>query len=167
MVTLPSPRLPIRPVSVIAAGAAVLWASIALAAPTNRGFDCRYTDWPPTTTPDVFQLSLAATRDAAAGDGPAQWLLGSLYLFGLGVPKDRQTGITLIETATRTVTPVIRAANPSDPPSEMELFSMMFTVAEDALPELIRQLGAARGIASYKLQIKTLIQALAGCPLGK
>jgi len=72
---------------------------------------------------------LAGGRRFRAGDGASQWLLGSLYLFGLGVPKDRDTGIALMQTATRTAIPAIRAAIPRDPFSEMELFSTMLTAA--------------------------------------
>jgi hypothetical protein len=57
--------------------------------------------------------------------------------------------------------PVIRAAMPN-PPSEVELFSIMVQLA-DALPELVKRDGAAWGIAAYKQQARTILQVLSGC----
>ena len=114
-------------------------------------------------TSAASRLALAATRDAAAGDAASQWLLGSLYLYGLGVPQDRHTGVTLMQTATRTAIPAIRTAIPRDPLSEMELFSTMLNLAEEALPQMVQQKGAAWAIASYKQSVRTILQALSGC----
>src|SRR5271157_2189585 len=64
--------------------------------------------WPLNAVPNVSQLALAAQRDAASdedatpGKAAAQWLLGSLYLYGLGVPEDRATAIEWIKAAART-----------------------------------------------------------------
>jgi TPR repeat protein len=110
----------------------------------------------------VFQLALAAERDAAAGDAAAQWLRGSLYLFGFGVPRDRATGMRWMETATRTALPVIRAAMPN-PPSEVELFSMMLSTAEASLPEMVQRDGVAQGITAFKQSARTVLQVLSGC----
>jgi TPR repeat protein len=110
----------------------------------------------------VFQLALAAERDAAAGDAAAQWLRGSLYLFGLGVPKDRATGLRWMVTAAGTASAAMRSTIP-DPASEAELFSIMLSSAEEALPELVQREGAAWGIAHYKQAARTILQALSGC----
>jgi hypothetical protein len=107
-------------------------------------------------------LSIAAQRDAAAGDAAAQWLLGSLYLFGLGVPKDHDAGIKWIEAATRTAIPALRAAM-NGPLSEMELFAIMLNAAQEALPELVRRDGTAWGVAAFKQQARTILQAMSPC----
>ena len=147
----------------VIAVALLLQISLAYAASPSHGVDCSPMPWPPSTAPDAAQLALAAERGAAAGDAAAQWLRGSLYLLGVGVPKDRATGMRWIETATRTAIPAVRAAIPNDPPSEMELFSMMLNTAEGTLPEMVRRDGAAWGIASYKQSVRTVLQALSGC----
>jgi TPR repeat protein len=108
-------------------------------------------------------MALAATRDAAAGDAASQWLLGSLYLLGLGVPQDRHTGMTLMQTATRSALPAIRAADPRDPMSEMQLFSTMVNLDEEALPQMVQDHGAAWAVASYKQSVTTILQVLSGC----
>jgi hypothetical protein len=66
-----------------------------------------------------------------------------------------------METATRTALPAIRAAMPN-PPSEVELFSMMLSTAE-ALPEMVQRDGTAWGIAMYKQEVRTILQVLSGC----
>jgi TPR repeat protein len=144
--------------AVIVAVALLLRTSFACAAPVGHGIDCSPAPWPPRITPDALQLALTAQRDAPTGDAAAQRLLGSLYLFGLGVPKDRTAGTNWIEAATRT-------AMPRMPPtfSEMELFAILLNSAEEALPELVRQYGAAWGIARYKQVARNLLQALSGC----
>ena len=153
---------PVRRANVVIAAALLLQTSLAYAAPASHEADCSSAPWPPNVAPDVLQLALTAEREAAASDAAAQWLRGSLYLFGLGVPKDRYTGIKWIETATRTAIPAIRPAMP-DPPSEMELFSMLLSTAEKTLPEMVQRDGAAWGVASFKQSARTLIQALSGC----
>ena len=132
-----------------------------------RGVDCSFSPslpWPPppdATAPDVMLLALAAQRDAAAGEGAAQWLLGSLYLNGLGVPRDRAAGTKWIETAAHSTWVVIAPSKGSL--SELELTGMMFDTAEGALPQLVQQYGAAWGIALYKQNARLLLQALSGC----
>lgn len=148
--------------SAIVAVALLLQTPLACAASASHGVDCTSAPWPPRTAPDVLQLALAAERDAAAGDAAAQWLRGSLYLFGLGVPKDRATGLRWIVTAAGTASAAMRSAIP-DPASEAELFSMMLGTAEGALPGMVQQEGAAWGIANYKQAARTLLQALSGC----
>jgi hypothetical protein len=147
---------------VVVAAALLLRASLACAAPASRGLDCSPAPFP-SRSPDVFELALETMRDAASGDGAAQWLLGSLYLFGLGVPKDHDTGIKWIETATRTLVPTIRAAIAPGTLSDMEFFSMMLGVAQEVIPELTRRYGVTWGVALYGRQSKTVLQALIGC----
>jgi hypothetical protein len=135
-------------------------------ASATHTIDCSPAPWPPRTAPDVFQLALVAQRDARKGDGAGQWLLGSLYLFGLGVPKDRNAAINWIEAATRTILPAVRAAmRPDASLSEMEFFAMMLNIAEDVLPRLVQQRGAPWGIAQFKMETRLIIQALSGCQL--
>jgi TPR repeat protein len=110
----------------------------------------------------VFELALTAQRDAAVGDGAAQWLLGSLYLFGWGVPKDHDTGVKWMEKATRTVMPAMPQNS-----SEMEFFSIMYNTAQEVLPELVRQYGIAWGVALFGQQTRTILQALSSDCLDK
>jgi len=133
---------------------------------SSAGATCRASTRPAIVSNDGAvspRSSRPIARDAAAGDAASQWLLGSLYLFGLGVPQDRHTGMTLMQTATHTAIPAIRAAIPQDPLSEMELFSAMLNLAEEALPPMVQQHGAAWGVASYKQSVRTILQALSGC----
>jgi TPR repeat protein len=91
----------------------------------------------------------------------AQWLLGSLYLFGLGVPKDRTAGTNWIEAATHAAMPTMPAKT-----TEMELFAIMLNTAEETLPLLMQRYGAAWGIALYGRQTRTVLQALSSDCLG-
>jgi TPR repeat protein len=112
--------------------------------------------------PNVLQSVLAAERDAVAGDAAGQWLLGSLYLYGLGVPKDFAAGTRWIQTAAGTAARVLRNPRASDNLSDAELFATMLNAAE-ALPYLVQESGATRGIAIFGREARGLIQALAGC----
>jgi TPR repeat protein len=103
-------------------------------------------------------LALVAQRDAPTGDAAAQWLLGSLYLFGLGVPEDRTAGINWIEAATRAAMPTMPAKT-----TEMELFAIMLNSAQEVLPDLVQRQGAAWAIAQYKQRARNILQALSGC----
>ena len=153
---------PLRRANLIVIVALLLPTSLASAGSFSPAVDCSDAPWPSSPAPDVFQLALAAERDAAAGDAAAQWLRGSLYLFGLCVPKDRNTGMKWIETATRTAIPAIRAAMP-DPPSEMELFSMMLRTTEGTFPEMVRRDGLPQGISAFKQSARTFLQVMSGC----
>ena len=117
--------------------------------------DCSPAPWPPSVTPDVFQMALVAKREAVTGDAAAQWLLGSLYLYGLGVPHDFAAGTKWIKTAADTASPTVQMSEP-------ELFAIMLNAAE-ALPDLVRRDGSAWGIAWYKHGARTILQALT-CP---
>jgi TPR repeat protein len=150
--------------SAIVATALLLLTSLAFAASANHGVDCTTAPWPPRAAPDVLQLALAAEQEAAAGDPAAQWLLGSLYLFGLGIiPKDHDAGVRWIENAARTAIPGIRAATVPGTFSEMELFAIMLNTGQEQLPELVRQHGAAWGVAQYKHVARGILQVLSGC----
>jgi hypothetical protein len=162
LITLPRPISRLKWVSAIVAGALLLWTSLACAAPGGRGIDCIYSPWPPMNTPDVAQLVRTAERDASAGDAVAQWLLGSLYVYGLGVPKDFTAGTKWIQTAAGMAARVLHRPPASDNLSDAELFAIMLNAAE-ALPKLVQQDGAAWGIAMFKQEARGLVQALAGC----
>jgi hypothetical protein len=117
--------------------------------------DCSPGPWPPNVAPNTLQLALATRREAVAGDPVAQWVLGSLYLHGLAVPKDFTAGTKWIKSAADTAAPEVGL-------SEAELFAIMLDGAE-ALPDLVERDGAAWGIAQYKQGARTIIQALS-CP---
>jgi TPR repeat protein len=111
-------------------------------------------------------LAIAAKRAAVAGDAAAQWLVGSLYIYGLSMPRDFAAGTKWIQTAAETATPAIRAAvAPGAGLSETELFAIMLNVSE-ALPELVRRKGAAPGIIWFDEQLRAVFQALGVCPGG-
>jgi TPR repeat protein len=143
------------------AGMLLFWTSLAYGG-ASQGVNCTPTRWPPMAAPNVLQSVLAAERDAVAGDAAGQWLLGSLYLYGLGVPKDFAAGTRWIQTAAGTAARVLRNPRASDNLSDAELFATMLNAAE-ALPYLVQESGATRGIAIFGQEARGLIQALAGC----
>ena len=79
-------------------------------------------------------MFIIAQRDAPTGDATAQWLLGSLYLSGLGVPKDHGAAMNWIEAATRAAISTMPTAI-----SEIDLFAMMQGVPEQSLPQFVQQ----------------------------
>ena len=85
-----------NPRRLLAVGCVFLACAIMSPGTVNAAFiDCSPpTPWPQNPAPDIFQMALEAQRNAAAGKAAAQWLLGTLYLYGLGVPKDRDTAMS-------------------------------------------------------------------------
>jgi TPR repeat protein len=147
----------------IIAAALLLRTSLACAgSANNHGIDCSPAPWPPRTAPDVLHLALSAQEDAPTGDAATKWLLGSLYLFGLGVPKDRTAATNWMAAAVNSAIPALGNLKTS----EMELFSIMLNTAEEELPVLVQQYGAAWGLAVYKHQSRVILQALSSDCVG-
>jgi hypothetical protein len=90
-------------------------------------------------------------------------VLGSLYLYGFGAPKDFSEGANWINAAAGTAALAIgpNVVGQSGL-SATQLFAMMLGGAK-ALPDLVERDGAAWGIALYKHQTKVIIQAMGAC----